>query len=349
MKENVKRVFYIRQVNPPYLDIIAQRPEIRIDKLQNDSPEAEVAPIIAAAHAYQIGSARDELNPRFHATRDLIARMPSLLIISTGGAGFDTVSVKDCTEAGVLVVNQTGGNAEAVASHVLAMMLSLSKRIVQTNHALRGGTMLDRTAFIGSDVHGRTIGIVGLGNVGRRVAELCRTLFRMQVIACDPYLDEKTVAERGAVKVTLDELMRRADFVSINCPLDDTTRGMIGVRQFALMQPHAFFITTARGSIHDERALEEALRGKKIAGAGVDVWDKEPPPKDHPLLQFDNVVASPHMAGVTHEARANMGKFAAEQLVMTLDGKRPPRIVNPQVWPAYAKRFEQAFGLRPEG
>src|SRR5262252_5007393 len=252
MKENVKRVFYIRQVNPPYLDIIAQRPEIRIDKLQNDSPEAEVAPIIAAAHAYQIGSARDELNPRFHATRDLIARMPSLLIISTGGAGFDTVSVKDCTEAGVLVVNQTCGNAEAVASHVLAMMLSLSKRIVQTNHALRGGTMLDRTAFIGSDVHGRTIGIVGLGNVGRRVAELCRTLFRMQVIACDPYLDEKTVAERDAVKVTLDELMRRADFVSINCPLDDTTRGMIGVREFALMQPHAYFITTARGSIHKE-------------------------------------------------------------------------------------------------
>ena len=256
MKENVKRVFYVRQVNHPcFLEIIAQRPEIRLDKLENDSPDAAVAPIIAAAHAYQIGSARDELNMRFHATRDLIAHMPNLLIISTGGAGFDTVNVKDCTDAGVLVVNQSGGNAEAVAAHVLAMMLSLSKQIVQTNHALRSGTMLDRAAFTGSDVHGRTIGIVGLGNVGRRVAELCRTLFRMQVIACDPYLDETTIAERGAVKVTLDELMRRADFVSINCPLDDTTRGMVGAKQFALMQPHAFFITTARGFIHDERAL----------------------------------------------------------------------------------------------
>src|SRR5262249_50797640 len=289
MKDNVKRLFYVRYVaHPCYLEIIAQRPEIRLDKLENESADGVAGPIMAAAHAYQIGSARDELNPRFHVQRDLLARMPNLLIISTNGAGFDTVNVKDCTEAGVLVVNQTGGNAEAVASHVLAMVLSLSKRIVQTNHALRSGTMLERTAYIGSDVHGRTIGIVGLGNVGRRVAELCRTLFRMQVIACDPYLDEKTVAERGAVKVTLDELMRRADFVSINSPLDDTTRGMIGAQQFALMQQHAFFITTARGSIHDERALEEALRSKRIAGAGIDVWDKEPPPKDHPLLQLEN-------------------------------------------------------------
>jgi D-3-phosphoglycerate dehydrogenase len=124
---------------------------------------------------------------------------------------------------------------------------------------------------------------------------------------------------------------------------------MIGAKEFMLMQPLAFFITTARGFIHDERALAEALRSKKIAGAGVDVWDREPPPSDHPLLQFDNVVASPHTAGVTREARANMGKIAAEQLIMILDGKRPPRIVNPQVWPAYARRFEQTFGFTPEG
>src|SRR5262245_57444033 len=350
MKENVKRVFYVRNLaHPCYLDIIAQRPEIRLDKLENETAEKIARPIITTAHAYQIGSTRDELRPQLHAQRELLATMPNLLVVSTNGAGFDTVNVKDCTEAGVLVVNQTGGNAEAVASHVLAMMLTLSKQLAQTNHALRKGTMHDRTAFTGSDVHGRTIGIVGIGNVGRRVAELCRGLFRMQVIAYDPYLDERTIAERGAAKVTLDELMRRADFVSINCPLDDTTRGMIGAKEFALMQPHAYFITTARGFIHDERALAEALREKRIAGAGLDVWDKEPPPADHPLLKYDNVIASPHMAGVTREARANMGKIAAEQLIMTLDGKRPPRIVKPQVWPAYAKRFEQTFGFRPEG
>jgi D-3-phosphoglycerate dehydrogenase len=349
MKDNVKRVFYVRQVSHPcYLEIIAQRPEIRLDKLENETPEDVAQPIMAAAHAYQIGSARDELKARFHARRELIARMPNLLVISTGGAGFDTVNVQDCTDAGVLVVNQSGGNAEAVVAHVVAMMLTLSKQIIQTNHALRRGTMHDRSAFTGNDVQGRTIGIVGLGNVDRRVAELCRGLFGMQVIACDPYLDDSTVAERGAVKVALEELLRRADFVSINCPLDDSTRGMIGAKEFALMQPHAYFITTARGSIHDERALAEVLQAKRIAGAGVDVWDKEPPTSDHPLLQFDNVIASPHTAGVTHQARANMGRIAAEQLIMTLDGKRPPRIVNPQVWPVYAKRFEQTFGIRPQ-
>jgi D-3-phosphoglycerate dehydrogenase len=320
VKENVKRVFYVRFLNHPiYLDLIAQRPEIRLDKLENDSPEAVTAPIIAAAHAYQVSSARDELPLQYHATKELIARAPNLLIVSTGGAGYDTVNVKDCTDAGVLVVNQTGGNADAVAAHVLAMVLMLSKQIIQTNHALRNGTMNDRNAFMGNDINSRTIGIVGLGNVGRRVAKLCTTLFGMTVLACDPYLDDKT-----------------------------SSRNMIGAREFGLMQRHAYFITTARGFIHDEKALEEALRSKQIAGAGLDVWSKEPPQPDHPLLRFDNVVASPHIAGVTKEARANMGRFAATQLIEALDGKRPPRIVNPDVWPAYQKRFERAFGFRPQ-
>ncbi len=350
MKENVKRVFHVRYLaHPCYAEIIAQRPEIRLDKLEADAADAAAGPILAAAHAYQISSARDETPVKYHAHKELLARTPKLLIVSTGGAGFDTVNVKDCTEAGVLVVNQSGGNAEAVAQHVLAMVLMLSKQIVQTNHTLRAGTMKDRNIYTGNDVNGRTIGIVGLGNVGRRVAELCRGLFDMQVISYDPYLDEKTMASRGATKVTLDELCRRADFISINCPLDDGSRRMIGAAQFALMQKHAYFINTARGFIHDEKALEDALRSKAIAGAGIDVWDKEPPPADHPLLKFDNVIASPHTAGVTKEARQNMGKIAAEQMIMMLDGKRPPRLINPDVWPKYQKRFEDIFGTRPEG
>src|SRR5260221_9839796 len=169
MKENVKRVFYVRYVaHPCYFEIIAQRPEIRLDKLENETADNAAAPILAAAHAYQIGSSRDELNPRrFYARGELLGRMPNLLVVSTNGAGFDTVNVKDCTQAGVLVVNQTGGNAEAVASHVLAMGLALSKQIVQTNHALRRGTMRDRNAFMGNDLKGRTIGIVGIRKVGR--------------------------------------------------------------------------------------------------------------------------------------------------------------------------------------
>jgi D-3-phosphoglycerate dehydrogenase len=155
------------------------------------------------------------------------------------------------------------------------------------------------------------------------------------------------MASRGGEKVELDDLLRRSDYVSISCPLTKDSRGMIGAKQFALMQPHAYFITTARGFIHDEAALTEALRNKLIAGAGLDVWAKEPPPPDHPLLQFDNVLASPHTAGVTREARANMGKIAAEQVLDALDGKRPPRIINPEVWSAYARRFERTFGFAP--
>ena len=114
------------------------------------------------------------------------------------------------------------------------------------------------------------------------------------------------------------------------------------------MKPNAYFITTARGNIHDEAALEAALRGKKIAGAGLDVWEKEPPPLDHPLLRFDNVMVSPHTACVTHEARINMGRIAAEQMLAALDGKRVSRVLNPEVWPDYARRFERTFGFVPQ-
>jgi D-3-phosphoglycerate dehydrogenase len=169
----------------------------------------------------------------------------------------------------------------------------------------------------------------------------------MTVLAYDPYHTADEMAARGGEKVELDDLLRASDYVSINCPLDKNTRSMIGAREFALMQPHAYFITTARGFIHDETALLEALRSKSIAGAGLDVWSKEPPPAEHPLLQFDNVLASPHTAGVTKEARANMGRIAAEQMLGTLDGKRPPRLINPEAWPAYARRFEKAFGFAP--
>jgi D-3-phosphoglycerate dehydrogenase len=349
MPVNSKRVFYVKYLpNEIYVDIMRARPDVRLDRLENESPDAVSAPILAAAHAYQIGAARDELARHFHADRDLLRRAPNLLMVSSNGAGFDPVDVEACTEAGVLVVNQSGGNAHSVAEHALGMLLTLSKRIIEADRALRRDAGVNRNALMGTEAQGKTIGIVGLGNVGRRIAQLCNGLFAMKVLAYDPYLGADEIAGRGAEKVELDELLRRSDYVSINCPLTKESRGMIGARQFALMQKHAYFITTARGFIHDEAALLEALREKRIAGAGLDVWSKEPPPSDHPLLKFDNVLASPHTAGVTTEARINMGKIAAEQLLDALDGKRPPRIINPEVWPDYAKRFERTFGFTPK-
>src|ERR1700733_4937923 len=348
MSVNNKRVFYVKYLaHPIYTEILQARPDVRLDRLENESPDEVAAPIVAAAHAYQIGAARDELAGHFHVDRDLLRRAPNLLIVSSNGAGYDPVDVDACTAAGVVVVNQSGGNAHSVAEHAVGMMLTLSKRIIEADRTLRRDRNVERNRLMGTESEGKTIGIVGLGNVGRRIAELCRGLFRMNVLAYDPFLSSTEMAARGGEKVELDDLLRRSDYVSINCPLDNATRGMIGAAQFALMQKHAYFITTARGFIHDEKALEEALRNKQIAGAGLDVWAKEPPPPDHPLLQFDNVLASPHTAGVTHEARENMGRIAAEQVLGALDGKRPPRIINPEVWPVYVKRFEKTFGFAP--
>jgi D-3-phosphoglycerate dehydrogenase / 2-oxoglutarate reductase len=348
MSVNTKRVFYVKYLaHEIYADILRARPDVRLDRLENESAEETAAPILAAAHAYQIGAARDELARHFHADRDLLARAPNLLIVSSNGAGYDPVDVEACTAAGVLVINQSGGNANSVAEHALGMLLTLSKRIIEGDRALRRSSGVNRNALMGAEAQGKTIGIVGIGHVGRRIAELCNGLFAMKVLAYDPYLSPAEIAARGAEKVELDELLRRSDYVSISCPLTRDNRGMIGAREFAAMQPHAYFITTARGFIHDESALVEALRDKRIAGAGLDVWAKEPPLPDHPLLQFDNVLASPHTAGVTREARANMGRIAAEQILATLDGQRPPRIINPEVWPRYSERFERAFGFTP--
>ncbi len=338
MSVNTKRVFYVKYLaDPVYAEILERRGDVRLDRLENESPDDMAEPVLGAAHVYQVGSARDEIARKFHVDAALIARMPGVLVVSTSGVGYDTVDVKACTDAGILVVNQAGGNREAVAEHALGMLIALSKRIPETNQVMRRARLVDRVAYMGNDVLGKTIGIIGLGNVGSRLAQLCRGLFAMQVLAYDPYLTAAVCAERGAEKVALDEVMRRSDYVSINCPLTAETRGMV-----------AYLISTARGHIHDEAALADALRKRQIAGAGLDVWATEPPPCEHPLLKFDNVLVSPHTAGVTRETRFNMGKIAAEQVLDALDGKPVSRKVNPEVWPNYAQRFARQFGFTPQ-
>ena len=349
MPVNTKRVFYVKYLaDPVFAALLGRRGDVRLDRLEIESGDDVAAPILAAAHVYQIGSTRDELPRRFHLDAALIARMPDLLVVSTNGVGYDTVDVKACTDAGILVVNQAGGNREAVAEHALGMLLALSKRIPETNQAMRREHPINRVAYMGHDVFGKTIGIIGLGHVGSRIAQLCRGLFAMSVLACDPYLTAAVCEERGAEKVALDDLLRRSDYVSINCPLTAETRDMVGAEQFALMRPDAYLISTARGHIHDESALADALRNRRLAGAGLDVWATEPPPREHPLLAFDNVLVSPHTAGVTKETRFNMGKIAAEQILDAVDGKPVARKVNPQVWPAYARRFAGQFGFAPQ-
>jgi D-3-phosphoglycerate dehydrogenase len=174
------------------------------------------------------------------------------------------------------------------------------------------------------------------------MASLARA-FSMAVLATDPYLTAQEIEHRGATPVAMDELLARSDIVSLHCPRNKETLGMFDGAAFRAMKQGALFITTARGGIHDEAALAHALQTGHLRGAGLDVWSVEPPPADHHLLAMDNVVATHHTAGVSHEARYNIAKIAAEQIVLLAGGNRPPRLVNPEVWPVYAQRFRQAL------
>src|ERR1700742_5385692 len=179
MSVNNKRVFYVKYLaHPIYAEILKARPDVRLDRLENESPDDVSAPILAAAHAYQIGAARDELARHFHVDKDLLKRTPNLLIVSSNGAGFDPVDVDACTAAGVLVVNQSGGNANSVAEHALGMLLTLSKRIIESDRVLRRQRDVNRTARMRTEVQGNTGGLAVLASKGRRIAELCKGLLR---------------------------------------------------------------------------------------------------------------------------------------------------------------------------
>lgn len=345
MTQGAKTLVYFENWMDPVAELMLKGDKgISLKKLRfADAPENNWR-AMEAAHGYQL-LAGYEIREPYVPKRPLIARCQNLLAISTTGAGYDIVDVDACTKAGVLVVNQSGANSDSVAQHVLGMMLALSKQIVQADKRMRrdagGWTRWD---YKGKELTGRTLGIVGLGNVGRRVAAL-GAAFGMRVVACDPYITDDDFRERGAERVNLEDVFRDADFVSINCPLSDETRGMVGARLYALMKPTAYFITTARGGIHDEMALAKVLTGGRIAGAGLDVFDPEPPPLDHPLLKFDNVVVSPHNAGVTDDCTYNMAVYAADQWMTIFKGLRPPRLINPEAWPRYRKRFQRIFGV----
>lgn len=350
MAPNAKRVFYTKYLpSSLFADLVAKRPDVQLDRLENDTPAPTAQPILSQAHVYQIGASRQVIGQHLQVHDALLDQTPNLIAVSSNGAGYDTVDVDACTARGIAVVNQSGGNKEAVAEHALAMMLTLSKRLIEADRATRAGAAHDRNAFLGRELNGKTVGVLGIGNVGGRLADLCRGLFQMRVLAYDPMLTAEQVKARGAEKVELNELLEQADYVSVHCPLTKQSRKMMGAEQFARMKPHAYFVTTARGFIHDEEALAAALSAKQIAGAGLDVWEDEPPPSEHPLMKFDNVLISPHIAGSTIEARENMGRIAAEQVLDILDGKKPPRLINPEVWPAYKERFARIMGGTPEG
>ena len=344
-----KTVFWFDDGKRPNVaDELEKEQDITLHRLSYRGPPADIWGAMSASHVYCITSTRQEQPEEFRANAALLARCPDLLVVSTSGAGYDTVDVKACTAAGVLVVNQSGGNADAVAEHAVAMMLSLTKNIPQTDRSLRSPQRAPREKFKGWNATGRTVGVIGIGNTGRRVARICGKGLEMKVLACDPYLSAEEIKARGATKVDLPTLLAQSRFISIHCPYNEETRDMIGARELAAMQPGSYLVTTARGGIVDEEALAAAIKSGHLAGAGVDVWNDEPPPHAHPLLALDNVLATYHTAGITQDSRENMRTWNAQQVAAILRGERPPRLINPDAWPKYAQRFERIFGFRPK-
>jgi D-3-phosphoglycerate dehydrogenase len=330
--------------NPAMAERFAREADIELRTCDKTAPAAEVWPDLSAAHVFMVSSAKDELPRQWFVTGELLARCPKLVCVSTSGAGYDTVDVDACTQAGIIVVNQAGINARAVAEHTLGLMLAVSKRFGECDRRLRRERGFAREELMGHDISERTVGLVGIGHVGTRVAHLANA-FGMRVLAYDPYVAADEIARRGAQSVSFDDLLAQSDFVSIHCPRTKETQGMLDARAFGRMKKGAIFITTARGGIHDEAALFEVLKSAHLAGAGLDVWDKEPPPLEHPLLTLDNIIATYHTAGVTYEARRDVAAQGAEQVVGVLKGGHPPRLVNPEAWPAYRARFEAIIGV----
>jgi phosphoglycerate dehydrogenase-like enzyme len=263
-----------------------------------------------------------------------LAGAPHLRVISTSGRGTDAIDIAAASARGIAVVNNPAFGTVPVAEHTVGAMIALAKNMLPFNrltHAGEGWPAQKRLRR--TELRGKTLGIVGLGNIGEEVARICTAAFRMRVLAYDPYVPAEKARALGAEPVaSLERIWRESDFVSLHPELNDQTRGMVGERELRAMQKHAFLVNTARGPIVSAPALARALREGWIAGAALDVYEDEPVGKDSPLAGIENLILSPHIAGLTDEALRGMALSAAEQILQALRGERPPHLVNPEAW-----------------
>ncbi|MEW6046816.1 MAG: hydroxyacid dehydrogenase [Bacillota bacterium] len=247
-----------------------------------------------------------------------------LKVVGKHGVGVDNIDLGAARRLGVRVVHTPGANAQGVAELTAGLALALARRIALADRTLRAGGKLDRDGLWGTELYGKRLGVVGLGQIGRRVAELFRAAFSMEVWGYDPYLAAPEWERIGVRRVSfLDELLPVVDVLTLHLPLTPRTRGLIGRRELALMRPSAFVLNLARGGIVDEQALYEALRSGRLAGAASDVFEQEPPPADHPLLTLPQFVATPHVGAATAESMLRMGMAVVEEVLAVLEGREP--------------------------
>jgi phosphoglycerate dehydrogenase-like enzyme len=252
-----------------------------------------------------------------------------LKLVSRHGVGYDSVDVPAMSRAGVLVANTPNAVPRPVATIALLFVLALSHRLFAKDRLTREGRWAERPDYMGMGLTGRTLGVVGAGRIGKELLRMAR-VFDLQLLAADPYADAVELRYIGARKVPLAELMAHSDFVVVTCLLNEETRHLIGARELGLMKPTAYVINVARGPIVDERALYEVLAARRIAGAGLDVFEEEPTPVSNPILKLDNVIVTPHALCWTDELFANIARTAIGAVLAVHAGRRPEFLVNPE-------------------
>jgi len=271
------------------------------------------------------------VQPQF--TGAVMDTAPRLRVIGRPGIGVDNVDLAAATARGICIVNTPDAPTEPVVEKVVAWILMLAHHLRDADRVARVAGWQGRNALLGNDLEGKTLGLIGVGRVGSRVAQICASAFKMRVLAYDPHTNAERARQLGIELVAnLDALLPVTDFLSVNCPLTPETHGMIGAAQLRAMKPTAYLINSARAQVVDEPALIQALREHWIAGAASDVFPTEPPPPDHPLLQMDNVILAPHVGSFTREGMLRMLMQTAEQVEMVFNGQRPPNLVNAEVW-----------------
>lgn len=310
-------------------------------------PFAEHRPQIGAD---QIGGAQGVIVLTPAVTAQSVAQSDDLLAIGRFGVGYDAVDVRACTEANVLVYITAGAVDRPVAEAVVGWMIALSHQVRAKDNLLRTGRWDERSKFMGRELRDRTLGVIGLGGIARKLIELLAGWGMNRPLAFDPFISAEAAAKMGVRLVPLEELMRSADFVSLHCPLTDRTRGLIGRRELSLMKPGAWLINTARGGIVDEDALFGALQSRQIAGAALDCFAQEPVTKPHRFGELDNVLLAPHCIAWTDELFRDIGRMACQGMVDLSEGRKPRGVLNPQLFdtPAFKAKWARFSQIKED-
>lgn len=308
-----------------YAPFAEHRPEIGPDQL-------------AGAHGVIV------LTPKV--TAHSVSQAKDLLVVGRFGVGYDSVDVPACTAADVAVCITTGAVDRPVAEATVGWMIALTHHFRTKDNLIRHGGWDTRSRFMGRELRDRTLGLIGFGGIAREVIRLLANWGMKQPLVFDPFIDEAAAAKAGVRKVSLDELLRSADFVSIHCPLTEQTRGLIGAPQFALMRPDAYLINTARGGIVDEVALYAALKSHRIAGAALDCFALEPVLTPPLLAELDNILFAPHCIAWTDELFRDIGRTACQGMIDVSLGKKPRGVVNPAVFdkPSFQEKWRRLCG-----